>query len=1009
MTGAGSIFLGGFGTLATAGSNDNFGEAPYEALAPNVPVTASEEAPTDAFVIVRPGAQLDAEGSATWVNTNLLPAGGFLGENAASPLTNSSVAPIASNGGSITFDSFTSIFLDGSMKASGGGNGASGGSLTVDLFAPHYDTGTWDQGVPGDMIDPKFVNPIYASDPARTNYLVPDRMRQLRIITIGSSPQSSGLSLNLQPGQLSPKLVAGKAYLNTQMLALAGFANLTLTGGDGVVFQGNVTLRMPESISLSAAVLADTKVAGQARIIAPYVLLNAIGGSNSLAESLGSSGTQGTVYGPAPLGPKDSSSFYRASLTVDADLIDLEVTQYTAGSHAQGTVPTTETPTLQFGASVSYTVANGSIAQVNYATFPQITLISQGDIRFLAGSTGGGTLSAPGNLSLIAAQIFPATGANWIVQAGQGLTPSAGYILGTSITIGRISTQTPAVPDSVFGQLTFQAMTISQGGIVRAPLGDLTFQEETMTGPNGQLISSNNGLDFLPGSITSVSASGLTMQYGGTTNGSVYTVNGNSVTLYNPLTGYASDVSPVNASGNFQLGIHINTTGALLTVDKGALLDLSGGGNLTGAGFISGEGGSVDILSTPLVNANPILNSFSSSTDSVYAIVPGFQGYAPVAGGTSTPYSGGVPTIGQQITLPSGIVGLAAGTYTLLPANYALLPGAFRVELGKNSSFTQVPVVSVGNGSYLVQSYGAVANTGFYGTTPIQTIVTPGTKVRDYSQYDEESYSSYVVAQAQQYSRPRAMIPADASLLSLSFGVPNSPAFAMQFQGTADFSPASGGISGSLLIGGGNLEILGPGSTPTPGWVGSSVAVADINAVGAPNVFIGGILDPVSSLILAFYGSNSSIVLRKGAVLNGAQVDLISQNSITVETGAGIDTLGWGAPNVGSSQGYLFTNSVPNGSSPPIVSSAIVVSNGYVDIAPSTAVPSESIQIDSGASLYSEGSIGFATPGSLVLGTGSKLRCTLSRFLGPSRQYRYSIGIEQLAGARNLAAGTDPD
>jgi hypothetical protein len=245
------------------------------------------------------------------------------------------------------------------------------------------------------MVNPSTLNPIYGSDPARTNFLVPDRMRHLRIITIGSYPQSSGLSLNLQPGQLDPKLIAGKAYLSTQMLSSAGFANLTLTGGDGVVFQGNVTLRMPESISLSAAILADTKVTGQASVIAPYVLLNAIGGSNSLAGSLGNGTSQGTVYGPAPLGPKDSSSFYRASLTVDADLIDLESTSYTLGSQQPGGQTAPGSAAIQFGASVSYTVANGSTAQVNYATFPQITLVSQGDIRFLAGSTGGGSLSAP--------------------------------------------------------------------------------------------------------------------------------------------------------------------------------------------------------------------------------------------------------------------------------------------------------------------------------------------------------------------------------------------------------------------------------------------------------------------------------------------------------------------------------------------------------------------------------------------------------------------------------------
>src|SRR5262249_19862617 len=138
-------------------------------------------------------------------------------------------------------------------------------------------------------------------------------------------------------------------------------------------------------------------------------------------------------------------------------------------------------------------------------------------------------------------------------------------------------------------------------------------------------------------------------------------------------------VKPINLTDSATSGIvsGVTLSGQSVTVDSGATLDLSGGGTLSGAGFISGRGGSVNGLTTPLVNANPT-TPISKAGDKVYAIVPGYaSGYAPIA-----PENGaGDPAIGQQITIPAGVPGLPAGTYTLLPSNYALLPGAYRVEL----------------------------------------------------------------------------------------------------------------------------------------------------------------------------------------------------------------------------------------------------------------------------------------------------------------------------------------
>src|SRR5690606_31968413 len=123
--------------------------------------------------------------------------------------------------------------------------------------------------------------------------------------------------------------------------------------------------------------------------------------------------------------------------------------------------------------------------------------------------------------------------------------------------------------------------------------------------------------------------------------------------------------------------VEINT--GSVSVEEGAILDLSAGGELLGAGFIPGRGGSSDARFSPLIRVTKEGVVFPElATNPVYAIVPGVvSGYAP-----ADPTPGVVaPLAGQQITIGDGVPGLAAGTYTLMPSTYALLPGAFRVEI----------------------------------------------------------------------------------------------------------------------------------------------------------------------------------------------------------------------------------------------------------------------------------------------------------------------------------------
>src|SRR4029077_3707211 len=110
--------------------------------------------------------------------------------------------------------------------------------------------------------------------------------------------------------------------------------------------------------------------------------------------------------------------------------------------------------------------------------------------------------------------------------------------------------------------------------------------------------------------------------------------------------------------------------------------DISGGGDLYAYRFVSGVGGTNDIL----------------ASSSSFAVIPGYQfDYAPV----DPIYTNSSLSIGDQVFLNAGS-GLAAGTYTLLPARYALLPGAFLVT---PKSGTPPTSVLQSDGSSVVAGY----------------------------------------------------------------------------------------------------------------------------------------------------------------------------------------------------------------------------------------------------------------------------------------------------------------
>ncbi|MFF7055176.1 filamentous hemagglutinin family protein [Achromobacter spanius] len=858
---------------------------------------------SDLHVIVRPGAVLDASGASTTVDVN-----------GVGP------ARLDRDGGRISLSSYNGLHLDGTFIARAGGASAAGGTLDVALETPLYRT--WGEGVAGEAVQ------------------VPREM-------VLASGAGNPLAVGLTPGEADAGLRYGQTRLDpSRLLSGGGFDHLGLLSNGLMSFDGDVNVSVGQSLRLYAGAFSLAPQGNALAAEQAYVPAQV----NLAASTVRLSGPGKYAASNGIIRPRvlfgDAQDVGEGTFTVRAGRL-LEVGN-----------------SLSFGTQGTINRSVGGVLSVARSGFDRVTLDSAGDLRFLAQNDNEPRtrLWTRGDLDLIAAQIYPGTGVEAEVLAGYTRRPDGTQMFDPdrSLRIARHEGTTgalPAMPYSAFGALRLAAATVEQGGVLRAPLGAITLGD----------LSERMGtqrLTLLPGSVTSVSGAGLVMPYGGTTDGVSYKFNGADVSLVG-----VGGASGLDGGAMLRTGITL----AFRDVDAlpGAVLDLSGGGELTGAGFVSGRGGSTDARYAPLVRMNPD-GGFTLpglANNPVYAIVPGAQPVvAPVGGeaGAST------PGVGQQITLGAGVPGLPAGTYTLLPSTYALLPGAFRVEInGGAKAGAALAPMQMRNQSWAASGTLSTAGTNVVNSLASAVILTPGKVLRTLSQYNEMSYASFVAADAVTRGVPRAMLPADARTLRLAIHPGSTDGQALSFEGLANFTAAKGGFGGAVALNGGSttVEILAAGQTPTAEFAGTSVQADALNALGASRLVVGAlpvVLYGSGGRFYTFQASANEVVLRAGAQLTGPEV-LISSRTIELEAGAGISTLGAGAPSVDSTNGYAFQ---------PRTASLLAVSNGRLDVLAPDALGAGAIRIGTCAAqpcqgvtrLYSEGTIAAATNGVFDLG-----------------------------------------
>ena len=356
---------------------------------------------------------------------------------------------------------------------------------------------------------------------------------------------------------------------------------------------------------------------------------------------------------------------------------------------------------------------------------------SSADIR------GSGTLNIRGDLRLTAGQIYPATASSFNIFAYDPDT--AGGVKGSIIIRGG---ETRPVPYSAGGELNFYASTIDQGGTLRAPMGSITLGwDGTGTAPSDPIAGTTltrpttETLILAAGSLTSVSGSGLFIPYGVSPDGNSWL-----------------DPRGVDITASKLKSKQITLSGRSVTTAAGSELDISGGGDLFAFRWIEGNGGPSDIL--------------TSSTS--FAVMPGYKfDYAPFGAFNDLADDAGFVnsaiSAGDKIYL-SGGGGLAAGSYTLLPARYAMLPGAFLVT---PSTGSPARGLNRPDGSAIVSGYRSNALGSAISARSLHSIyeVASSDVISGRAEYTTYKASEFLPMRAAQLGITTQRLPSDSGAL----------------------------------------------------------------------------------------------------------------------------------------------------------------------------------------------------------------------------------------------------
>ncbi len=503
-----------------------------------------------------------------------------------------------------------------------------------------------------------------------------------------------------------------------------------------------------------------------------------------------------------------------------------------------------------------------------------------------------GQLAVNGDLTITAAQIYPTTGTSFSITSASEVG---------KITFNRSSAATPATPYSAGGALTVQASSIVQDGVIRVPIGSLTLGGDapflvTDGSTPMQFAPATNSLTLGAGSITSVSADGLVIPYGTTTDQIEWYF---APTTSNPLTAPPPAV--------LQLG------GSNINVASGSTVDLKGGGDVYAYEFISGTGGSRDVLSQYNTDSFSANDGYQYPDHrQVYAIVPGLSSatVAPYDPIYSANYASlyGPSQVGMRVYLDAA-PGLAAGWYTLLPAQYAMLPGGMRVVQDTEAA-TPPPGGSATllDGTDVVSGHYGVAGSGAYSSTQVVFDVQSQSVFKSYSDIALTYGNQTFTADAASNDVSTPPLPIDAGRLILT------PVVSMVLAGTFETTPATGGRGSEVDISGSAIDIVGsPGGSQNDGAI--ALTTASLSDLNAASLFIGGTRTDNADGTTSLNVTTSDITVESGATLSAPEVLLATNGrgaALTIADGASV--IATGDVTSSATGAYLIDGVVTDGS-----------------------------------------------------------------------------------------------
>jgi filamentous hemagglutinin family protein len=895
------------------------------------------------YVVAQAGSRIDVSGTSA-VFDELQSSGQYASQ------------AVWSNAGSITLAASSGLLFDGTLQAQPGAAQAQGGTLSIlPDQTPAVKTaqpggGLASQTSPGAQIlifqqdgnaVPAVLVPggdIAAALPGSTGDM------PTGILTFSTDRLSgSGISTLVVGSNLGTTPVAfegnvsltlpGSVVINTgQILALSSGQMTDLGTQLETAIKASVASNSPFSVKTAgiiSSVLQDEspdQVATQASINAPYVALIGAYGS-------------GEIKGAYTISPDEVVS--ASTLNVNASFIDLE-----------------------------------NLLQID--NFGQSTFSSSGDIRLtstLAAASSGdalttGELFSAGNLTFQAADLYPSTGTTYILDA-VGPTGSNGTPAPTTITF--LGNGASSVPLSAGGTLLVDATDIVQQGTVRAPSGSIVLgvgnasDTTTQTEFDALPIVGTQSVTLADGSVTSVSNDGAIIPYGTTVDGVEW--------QFNPIPN-AKPAPDLTAPPAKYVGISGNS----ITLSPGATIDLSGGGDLQAEEWVSGTGGTRDVLTQYNVSYTNSATGTAVPTNvgavNTYAIVPGTQSpvaaYDPIfaqstqpatsTGGSTTTVSMGVghsgltDAVGESVYL-SGVAGLPAGYYTLLPAKYATLPGAYRVTLASTSgAVTPGATEILPDGTVAVAGYFANSLTGTRSATPVLLDVQSSAVWQQYSQYTLTSANSYFPPLAAGAGDVTPPLPTDGGQLVLAANQQ------LGLGATLKTSAADGGAPAEVDIASQAIQIVGNGEAALPGYV--EISADQLDALDAGSLLIGGTrTQTTSGVTITPIATNVVVSNDAASPLTGPEVMLVASNDINVEAGSAIAAQG--AYPAAKDEPITIATSAATSTSDGAL---LRVSNGeYVDVTRSGQVNGTGVlSIAAGASLSGGNALTLDSTGSLT-------------------------------------------